>query len=263
VGAVLVGLVAGLGYWLAAWWMDRRLSGLMLAAIVVLQLAVYLGAQYVEYRDLAARVAAEEEGAELVGFWEYFDAITRAWAFKERHGDGYGEPMGAWGYAFRALEMAGFALGGLIAPLVLRSRPYCRMCGVYMKRRTLGVLPAGLPPRKFRKGEEEARAAYEREAEQAMAASLETVQRLAGCATRGDMAAIEVEMAPHAEHQKMHEKLSSRLHVTANECRVCGNGALVVVAHHGQANQLRQVAVGEFPLQAAATSDVAAELSAR
>lgn len=244
VGAILVGLVAGLGYGIAAWWMDRRVGNLMIGAIVLLQLGVYVMAQYIEYRQLNPHY---EDGSP-VGFWFYFDFMTRAFAFKEKHGDGFGEPMGTWGYAFRALEMAGFAFGGLIAPLILRALPYCHTCGVYMKSRELGVLPGGLRPRKFKKTEDEARAAFERDEARIMEESLKAVEVLGQIAAQGEIESLVAHMAPYQAHRKENEKLSCRLHVNLNECRMCGNGALNVTAHRGHGNQITQVPVGVFPL---------------
>lgn len=244
IGAILVGLVAGLGYGLAAWWMDRRVNNVMLCAIVLLQVGVYLAAQYVEYRELGP----QWDDGTPVGFWEYFDIMTRAFAFKEKHGDGYGAEMGAWGYAFRGLEMAGFAFGGLIAPLILRALPYCQHCGLYMKTRQLGIVPAGPRPQTFRKDDEAGRENYARDEAQLMAEGLATVQELVHFAAHGQLDALHERMAPYAGARKENEKLSARLHVSASECRQCGNGALNVVIHRGHGNKASQAPVGSFPL---------------
>src|SRR5205085_11899337 len=56
-----------------------------------------------------------------------------------------GEPLGALCLAVRALQIAGFVLGGLLAPLVLRLASYCDACGRYRKNRIVAVVPAGIP----------------------------------------------------------------------------------------------------------------------
>jgi hypothetical protein len=96
-GAFLVGLLAGSGYGLAAWWLNLRVSRALLWYIAGLQVLAYFLAQYIAFRHEIAGL----EDAEGVSFWQYFDLMTRSFSFEE---DGVtGEALGAWGYAFRAL----------------------------------------------------------------------------------------------------------------------------------------------------------------
>jgi hypothetical protein len=44
----------------------------------------------------------------------------------------------------RALEIAGFAGGGVLIPFGLRKLPYCNPCGLYMRTSKLASLTAGL-----------------------------------------------------------------------------------------------------------------------
>ena len=53
--------------------------------------------------------------------------MARSYAWKQSNGS-MGQPLGAWGYFFRGLEVLGFVAGGLIVPLALRKAPYCPAC---------------------------------------------------------------------------------------------------------------------------------------
>ena len=105
VGALLVGAVASSGYGVAAWRTGLKLERPMFWAIAAQLAASYFVAQYVEFRQGGAAAAG-------VSFWAWFDAVTRAFAWRERNG-GSGEAFGVFGYAMRALELAGHWEGAL------------------------------------------------------------------------------------------------------------------------------------------------------
>jgi hypothetical protein len=68
-GAVLVGIVAGLGYGLASFWSGRRITRPLMVVILLLQAVVYVLAHWVDFHrnDLVF-----EDGTK-VGSMEYFD----------------------------------------------------------------------------------------------------------------------------------------------------------------------------------------------
>src|SRR6185503_10851514 len=67
-GALLVGIVAGAGYGFGSWLSGTRITRGMFAGIMVLQLVVYVGAQYVEFKTLDLRY---EDSGEPVPFTTY------------------------------------------------------------------------------------------------------------------------------------------------------------------------------------------------
>src|SRR5262245_16093365 len=166
VGAVIVGLIAGSGYGIASWATGVRISRRLLWTVVLLQTVAYIGAEYVEYRDV--REEFEQRGMAVVqpekfpSFLEYYDLKARNFAWKKEGGKGAGEPLGGWGYIFVLLGAAGFILGGLIAPAVLYAVPYCDGCQRYMARKVLGVLPAAVPFKKISKKDPAAQEAHAR-----------------------------------------------------------------------------------------------------
>lgn len=100
-GALIVGITAGAGYGLGSWLSGSRTTGAVVALVFHLQIAAYAGAQYIEFRDLDLRY---EDGSR-VGFLTYFDAASRSFAWNDRSGKP-GVPLGGWGYAVRAMEIA-------------------------------------------------------------------------------------------------------------------------------------------------------------
>jgi len=79
VGAILVGLAAASGYGLASWFAGVKITKMLLWTIVLVQIAAYFAAQYIEYTVLKP---VYRDGTPL-GFWEYFDAATRAFAGRD------------------------------------------------------------------------------------------------------------------------------------------------------------------------------------
>ena len=103
-GAILVGLVAGSGYGIASWFTGVRISRWLLLTVLLLQTAAYVGAEYVEYRD----VLNEFQKAGLVmvqpgdapSFLKYYDWKARNFAWKDKNFNGAPERLGGWGYVF-------------------------------------------------------------------------------------------------------------------------------------------------------------------
>ncbi len=120
-GAILVGAGAGSGYGLVSWVSGRKVGGLPLATVLLIQLVAYCGAQWLEFRSLDF----VHENGTPVSFFEYFDATTRSMTFTFRHSSNPTGELGILGYLFRGLELLGFALGGLVIPGMLKAKPYC------------------------------------------------------------------------------------------------------------------------------------------
>jgi hypothetical protein len=231
VGALIVGALAGSGYCLAAWLRGVRLSGLLLLSVLVLQVAAYFAGQYLEYKALVA------PGARLT-FWQYFDLTTQAFAFKGQNGQA-GNPMGGWGYAFRLLEIAGFAAGALIVLAILAQKPYCEACRAYQRTVQQLTLPAGVKPRKVNKKDTAAVAAYEAECRQAYEAALGELKRVVELALEDRLAEFLDEKSRRALERKATEKLTARFRFDLQHCPHCARGKLVVTVVAGQGEYSR------------------------
>lgn len=243
VGAILVGLVAASGYGLASWLAGVKVTTRLLVAIIVLQVAAYFVAQYIEYRS----VPPEVRGGRT--FWEYFDYVTRKFYFVEKGGK-RGQPLGMWGYGLRALEIIGFVIGSLVVPLILWKKAYCAACQVYFRTRQLGLVPAGVPPRKVKRSDAEGQAAYAREQEEAWKAGAALLGALSGRATQGDAEGFRSLLAEHAPKpkQKEYAKLPKRIALSAEHCPRCHQGFMKAVAVEGKGREVKQTPLGRVPL---------------
>ena len=222
-----------------------KITKALLVTIVVLQIAAYFAAQYIEYRTIAP---VHGDGTP-VGFWEYFDAVTRAFAWKGQGGK-EGEPLGMWGYGLRVLEVAGFVLGSLVVPLILWKKPYCNACHMYFRTRSLGLLPAGPPVKKIKKKDAEGQAAYAKETEEATAVGAALLDALNEHATAGRAEEFGALLAEHAPKPKQKEygKLTRRIALAVSHCPRCHVGFLKATAMAGQGKQVQQTPLGQTAL---------------
>jgi hypothetical protein len=135
VGALVVGLLAGSGYVLGAWWFGVRVRRGLLLSIVLIQLAAYGAGLYVEYACLTIYRDADE----TVSFPRWVHETTVDWT--PAVGQFRRAAVGNWGYGLRVLEAGLFCLGALASALVLIGRPACEGCGGLLQRRRIGSVP--------------------------------------------------------------------------------------------------------------------------
>jgi hypothetical protein len=243
VGAILVGLVAASGYGAASWLTGVKINRGLLWSVLLLQLAAYFGAQYLEFRTLDLHY---QDGSP-VGFVEYFDDAARSFAWTQKDGSS-GEALGAWGYAFRVLELVGFVGGGLIVPFGLRHKAYCDSCEVYMNKRDLGLLPAGVVPRKIKKGELQAQLNYEQELNEARTRGQVLLDAIAKNVTEGRVSEVRGILEAHAGRKKEYGKLTERIAVALTSCRRCGNGFVDTTLLSGQGEKVVRKEIGRHPV---------------
>jgi hypothetical protein len=246
-GAFLVGMVASLGFGITSYVTGTKISGTLLLASLVLLLAGYGLAQWLEFRHVVAGLPDGDD----VSFWTYYDFVTRSFAWK-RHGGERGEPLGGLGYGLRALEIIGFGFGGVLAPLVMRKMPYCDVCGVYKRSRHLALIPASVPARKINaKKAPEAAAAYAQESATAMQKADEALALLLPPPkgkTGADLRAT-CEAVGSLSQQRKTNKLPARIRLTLSHCRRCARGELRATLFTGQGNQIRSRLYATAPVE--------------
>jgi hypothetical protein len=260
VGPLLVGLVASSGFALGSYLSGAKITGSLLWMMLAFLVGAYALGQWLEYRQLFPGGAVLDDGTEL-GFWGYFDLVTRSIAFTDRNKVA-GHPLGVWGYLVRVGDLVGFTAGGLLIPFGLRNLPYCSACAAYMRRPVVALLPADVPRKRISKKDTAALAAHEasRQGAQAQAeAGLARLYQAAGAGDGAGFTATVAEVGPLSARRATH-KLDNRLQVRAVHCRRCGAGELRTELVTGQGKQVRSK---PFSTQALERGVVARLLAAR
>jgi hypothetical protein len=236
VGAILVGVVAGLGYGVASWWTGLKIRRGLLAAVVLFQLAGWVSAEWVDYQSVAA--AMSEAGEEPLGFASYIHLRTINFRW-DNHGHP-GEPLGLWGYAFVGLAVIGFVAGGLAIPAAMMFKPYCDDCVRYMRTQQWAVIPASAPPRKIRKNDTAAQEAFAQESAAVSAALQTKLDRVADLAGKQDGLTLRRELPSQTfgERRNVH-KLPARVAINLVHCPGCRKCHFQPLFVTGQGNRVR------------------------
>jgi hypothetical protein len=243
-GALLVGVAASSGYGLGSWLKGVKLTAPWLAGIAALQVAAYFAAQYLEFASLTL---VYEDGTP-VDFLSYFELATTGFAWVQDDGS-LGEPLGRWGYALRALEIAGFSCGSLAAPLLLRSKAYCDRCSRYMQSCRQAWLPASVPAQRIKKQDLVGREAHERAQQEALDAGLARVAQLCERAEAGDAAGFEGVLGDPSIDAKGVTALPVRISIAVSRCPGCEGGLMQIASYTGQGQQQRVSAMGKVALR--------------
>ena len=237
VGSLIVGVAASSGYGLASWFSGIKITRALLWMVLGLQALAYLAAQYVEFKSMHLFHRAS---GEPLGFFEYYDLVARSFAWKQDNGQS-GAALGAWGYAFRGLEMAGFIGGSLIIPVALRKSPYCESCHRYMRTRQVALFPASVPAKKVKKSDMAASSAYAAEQEHALEQGKQTWESLRQLAADGKAPEFRAKLAELEPGKRAAARLPARFSIKVVRCKRCACGRLQVHALTGQGKQLKQI----------------------
>jgi hypothetical protein len=138
IGSTLVGFVCGSGYLLAAWWVGLRVDGRTMALVVLLQLAAFLVAHYV---DFSSYELVRADTHRQIEFFSYFHQTTIRLPILLPPGDRH-TPDPTLGYAMRALEALLFCGIALLTPWVHARRLRCPACDGLVRRREAGDVAA-------------------------------------------------------------------------------------------------------------------------
>lgn len=243
-GAMLVGFVASSGYGLASWLTGTKITAKLLCVILLLQFIAYFAAQYIEFRS---QQLVHFDGTP-VGFFEYYDAVARTFAWKQHNGQP-GEPLGGWGYVFRILEVIGFVGGSLVAPAILFKVPYCQSCQRYMKTRELVTWGASVPAKKIKKSDVAGAEAHRAEQVQAFDSGKQIWDGLKEAAATSETEGFRTKLAELQPKKKAAGKLPQRLTLKLIHCRHCFTGRLRLMLVSGQGREVSEKQVDQVPVE--------------
>lgn len=128
-GAIIVGVISGLGYAVASRWLHAKLSRAFVVCMLATALVDYVAAQYLTYLNVLDQHHIQPEQC---SFLDYTRVICEGMAFKDRANGKPGDPLGAWGYLFKLLEMSGYVAGAVMPSAVVFGMPYCKRCQKYL-----------------------------------------------------------------------------------------------------------------------------------
>ena len=138
VGAAVSGFAGATGYLAGSRLLHHRPSRLMLLNIIIVSVFTFFAVHYLDY------ITLEIDGTPIsafLSFGQYMDISIRSTSIEFlRRGVSTGAEtgeLGNLGYGIAALQVLGFALGGLAVYGYLVSRPYCRRCSRFMFRKGL------------------------------------------------------------------------------------------------------------------------------
>jgi hypothetical protein len=137
-GAILIGIVSGVGYAVGSRLLQVKLGGWFLALMFATGVVDYFAVQYLTYSSImdAARAAPDS-----YSFIDYLRDNAEKMSFRDRHNrNEHGSPLGLWGYCFQLLIVLGFAIGATIPSLAVFGMKYCHRCQVYLKNHLIGYI---------------------------------------------------------------------------------------------------------------------------
>lgn len=242
VGAYLVGLLAGTGYAGVSWQRGVRITGSTMAAIAGVAALAFVASQVADY------AVAVNSGRAMPTFAAWFDQSTRSISFVDDDGGSATGPVGMLGYGVMVGVLAGFVLGSLTLPAVLRAKHYCAACGQYMRTTHVGTLPASVKSRVMLTKSAEVKTEYAAEQATANAQGLAVHDHLFALAGGDDPAAFAEAGRLVGAGTKPATKLPTRLRVDLAACPSCRAGMLTSQTVTGQGRQQKMEKLREAPV---------------
>lgn len=126
VGALLFGVIGGLGCVVAGLQLGVRPGRSMFAFILAAAFAAHLLYYYLDYRTT---IVFGMPISRIVPFWRFLHVMNSSWratSLTSRYSE---HELGSFGYALFVLQWLGFACAGVFACWMLRTQPACAGCG--------------------------------------------------------------------------------------------------------------------------------------
>jgi hypothetical protein len=246
-GAMMVGAVAGCGYFFAGYLAGLRVRHLVFWLILLIQILAFFAGQYVEFLSLGPLV--EIPSRKPVGFFRFFHLVTISLRFS-----GESEPLGLGGYWIRAMELGGFVLTSVVWLAFLGGSNYCHLCSRYLERRLLALIPASAPyPKEL---DEASKAQFEAQSAVLMERAEERLAQLDQLAADGNVAEFLTEIQHEREEGKGAAKLPTRIRMEISFCPNCYAGELAQVVQVGQEIDRKSLPLPSIELDRAFVSGV-------
>ncbi|HSI34776.1 MAG: hypothetical protein ACAI43_13135 [Phycisphaerae bacterium] len=220
-GALLLGIVAGLGFLIAAQVAGVKPRKRFLILVGLVLVLGYLVREYVEFALLGPLV---DRSGQPVNFAYYFHVKSTSISFVNRT-TGRGEPLGGFGYFYRVLEMGGFVAGGVLISMLTGSGGYCELCRRFKTTRDLTAIPASAP--RPESPDPEVNEQWERACEAEMERAEQRLATLGEMAVAGDAAGFVAAVDAGRPDARAARRLPVFIRVELYYCPCCFDGELL------------------------------------
>lgn len=135
VGAIASGFAAATGYWIGSKVVNQKPTRRLLVNILILSVGAFFALHFMNY---AIQEVQGEPLRQMIGFGDYLRFVhTHTSLSISFHSTNIGDlgELGTAGYFFGALQIAGFAIGGIVVYLIIKAQPYCEPCERFLKSR--------------------------------------------------------------------------------------------------------------------------------
>lgn len=217
VGAILVGLVSGVGYAVMSRWTNFRASGTYLWFVVGVSLLTYGASHYVTYQQVLSNYGITSD---QLSFINYMRVTTESTEMADHDGDN-GFTVGKFGYLLLLLEAVGFSGAAAIPLLIVSQAPYCEDCSRYMTKNWEAFHNSEKTTAELKGKKDEKIALIEASMQEVLAKTLSEEQAGGSEAAASVIDAAKLE-AWRSEMGPINKKAIARVHVTAKHCEGCG-----------------------------------------
>ena len=134
-GAICCGFVAASGYYLGARLFNHRPTKILLLNMAAISVTTFFLIHYLHYYLLEIEGRAVRDFLSFSQFLEIEMSHTAVQFSIRAHPLGGAVELGSWGYLYAALQMIGFAVGGVAVYYHLKSLAYCETCSKYLAKK--------------------------------------------------------------------------------------------------------------------------------
>jgi hypothetical protein len=217
VGAIIVGLISGIGYAVVSKWTNFRASGTYLWFVVGVSLLTYGASHYVTYRQV---LSANGLAPNQISFTDYMRLTTESTEMADHDGDN-AFTVGKFGYLLLLLEAIGFGGAAAIPLLVVSQAAYCEGCSKYMVKKWEAFHNSEKTTAELKGKKDEKAALIEASMQEVVTKTLgdDKVGESDTAVTVIDAAKLE---AWRTEMSPIDNKALARVHVLVKHCEDCG-----------------------------------------
>lgn len=127
VGALATGGAAASGYYFGSLYFHKKPNAILLVQMVAIAGLTQLLIYWLGYETM---VIDGHRVSDFVPFGRYLDIVLTTTHYRMTRDIG---EVGTFGYWLAAIQFAGFLVGGLSIFVLLRAKPVCRTCNLYLR----------------------------------------------------------------------------------------------------------------------------------